>query len=187
MFLTLTLNAFWILTSPNKLHFISYFGPVSNSRPKWIHAQRFGQNTMQLESIQITRWPKVWNKMILITDTCEAVLVIYLFLALCHDVRVFRGPDSDAVPVILFYQGGDLHNTALLLELEMTDIWLLHGLPVQHNAKYLLYQQIIVLFNLNVNRHLGEFLEDVLQQRDSPVLSHAVLPWCRFSGVRIFI
>lgn len=33
---------------------------------------------------------------------------VYLFLAFCHDVRVFGGPDSDALPVVLPHQGGDL-------------------------------------------------------------------------------
>lgn len=47
---------------------------------------------------------------------CNAV--IYLFPAFCHDVRVIRGPDCDVVPVVLFHQGGDLNNTALLLWLK---------------------------------------------------------------------
>lgn len=63
---------------------------------------------------------------------------------------------------------------------KMTEIAFLYWWSVKHNCKHLLYEQIIVLFNLDVDWHVGEFLEDILQQGDSPVLSRTEMPWWRF-------
>lgn len=65
--------------------------------------------------------------------------------AFLHDPGVHRGPDSDLLPVVVF-----------------------------HQVCYLFYQLVVILFDLNADRHLRELPEQVLQQSELPVFTAAV-------------